>query len=335
MSAARPMDGIGRRRVLGAIGGAAASLALPSMPAFAKGFPERPVKIVVPFSPGGTTDLAARLLAEMLQERTGATFVIDNKPGAGAAIGIDAVARAPADGYTLLYGSDALLLGPLTRSNLSFSMADFAPIARVRVSSVYLAVDNKLPVNSVKELVALAKSKPGQLSYGTGGVATVLHIAGVQFTTRTGADLIHVPYKGVAPAVTDVVGGNLNMAWAGTVDVAGFEKSGALKVIGMTGERRSLALPNVPTMAESGYPGLVVVNWNGVLAPKATPPDVVKWLTENVAAVAGSDEFVKRGEKLEIEPGAMLQGAGFQTFLTETNERYRAVIKQANIKLTD
>jgi tripartite-type tricarboxylate transporter receptor subunit TctC len=324
--------GVRRRSALVSLTGAAGWLALP---AFAKGYPERPIKLVVPFAGGGTTDVAARLLAEVVQQRSGATLIIDNKAGAGAAIGIEYASRAAPDGYTLLYGSDALILGPLTRSNLSFSLDDFVPLARVRSSSVFLAVTPGLPVSEVKELVALAKAKPGQLRYGTGGIATVLHIAAAQFMLRSGIDMVHVPYKGTAPAVNDLLGGHVDMVWAGSLDLAAHRAVGALRVIANTGERRSEAMPQVPTMSESGYPNLVVVNWNGVLAPRGTPPEVVAWLTNAIASATESPEFLRRGAPIEIEPGALLKGHDFASFLHGTNDRYRQVIKQANIKLTE
>lgn len=323
---------ISRRSALAAIAGMAGTAALPSR---AAGYPERPVRIVVPFSSGGTTDLAARLLAKQLQDRTGTAFIVENKPGAGAVIGIDSVAKAKADGYTLLYGSDTLLLGPLTRSNIPFSLQDFVALARVRTSAVYLAVSSKLPVSNVRELVAYAKQRPGELKYATGGIATVLHIAGVQFTMRTATEIVHVPYKGVQPAINDVLGGHVDMAWAGVADIKTHQTAGALKVLAMTGDKRSVSMPAIPTMAESGYPGLVVVNWNGMFTPRGTPPDVVTWLTDNIAAVAESPEFVKAGAQLEIEPGEMLKGANFDAFVRDTYSRYAAVIKQANIKLSD
>jgi tripartite-type tricarboxylate transporter receptor subunit TctC len=324
--------GLRRRSAIGAFAGIACSLALPAL---ARGFPDRAIKIVVPFSSGGTTDGAARLLAEMLTERTGTPFIIDNKPGAGAAIGIDHVARSAADGYTLLYGSDTLILGPLTRPNLGFSLSDFIALVRVRTASPYLSVSPSLGVGNVKELVALAKSKPGVLRYGSGGVATVLHIAGAQFTIYTNTDILHIPYKGASLAINDLLGGHIDMTWTGAVDCKPHQESGALKVIAMTGERRSLAMPGVPTMAEAGFPDLLVQNWNGMLAPKSTPPDVVKWLSDNIAAVAASPEFLKRGAPLEIEPGAMQKGKAFAMFLEDTRERYSKVIKQANIKLNE
>jgi tripartite-type tricarboxylate transporter receptor subunit TctC len=298
-------------------------------------YPAKPITLVVPFAAGGTTDGAARLLAQHLRERTGATVIVENRPGAGGIIGIGSVAKAPADGYTLLYGSDTLILAPLTRAKTPFSIESFTPLARVRLSSVFLAVSNKLPVNNIAELIELAKSKPGKLNYGSGGIATVNHLAGVQFGMHTGTDITHVPYKGTAPSMLDVISSELDMSWVGVFDIDKFAKAGQAKVLVSSGAKRAMILPSVPTMAESGYPAMVVGNWNGVLAPAGTPAPTVKWLTDNIAAAASSPKFLKDGALLEIEPGAVLKGKDFRTFLVATRDKYKAAIEKANIQLAD
>ena len=303
-------------------------------PAFAA-YPERPITLVVPFAAGGTTDLAARLAADLLQRTSGATVLIENKAGAGGMLGIQYVARANPDGYTILYGSDSLIIQPLVNKAVTVSLDDFTPLVRVRTTGNYLAVGGAVPVGNIRELVALAKSKSGQIRYATGGTGSVLHLAGVAFAGTAGLSLIHVPYKGAAPATADAVGGHVEMVWAGSSDLAPYAKGGQLKVLAQSGSKRSLALPDVPTFAESGYPDVVVVNWNGLLAPRGTPPEAVQWLTDKIAAVATSPEFLSRGKILAIEPGDMLKGKAFTDSLREAQARLKKVVETSNIKLTD
>ncbi|MCZ4314828.1 tripartite tricarboxylate transporter substrate binding protein [Comamonadaceae bacterium G21597-S1] len=319
-------------RSLGAIA-AIASMAI-AMPAQAA-FPEKPITIVVPFSPGGTTDLAARLVAEMLNKATGATVLVENKPGAGGMLGIQHVAKANPDGYTVLFGSDSLIIQPLVNKNATATLDDFLPLVRVRTTGNYLAVGAAVPASNVKELVALAKAKPGQIRYATGGAGSVLHLAGEAFADAAGIKLVHVPYKGAAPATTDAVGGHVEMVWAGSSDFAPYAKSGQLKVIAQTGTRRSLAMPDVPTMTEAGLADVVVVNWNGVLAPKGTPADAAQWLTDKIAAVVTTPEYYTRGKILAIEPGDMIKGQAFADMLKDARARTKKIVETSKIDLTN
>lgn len=319
------------RRARAVLGIAVAALVLPVWAVY----PEKPITLVVPFAAGGTTDIAARLLGELLQKATGATVLVDNKVGGGGIVGILHVARANPDGYTILFGSDSLVIQPLVRKNVPVSVDDFIPLVRVRTTGNYLAVGAAVPAGNLKELVALAKSKPGQLRYATGGTGSVLHLAGEAFAAAAGIKLVHVPYKGAAPSTTDAVGGHVEMVWAGTSDFAPYVKSGQLKVLAQSSHKRSLAMPEVPTMAESGYPEVMVVNWNGVLAPRGTPAEAVQWLTDRIAAVATSPDFYTRGRLLAIEPGDMLKGKAFADSLRDSQASYRKIVEASGIRLDE
>jgi len=314
---------------------AGATILALSGPCALAAYPEKPITMVVPFAPGGTTDLAARLVADLLHKATGATVLIDNKPGAGGMLGIQHAAKANPDGYTILYGSDSLIIQPLVNKNATVTVDDFIPLVRVRTTGNYLAVGASVPVRNVQELVAFAKSRPGQVRYATGGTGSVLHLAGEAFANAAGLKLIHIPYKGAAPSTTDAVGGHVEMVWAGTVDFAPYVKNGQLKVLAQTNAKRSLAMPEVPTMVESGYPDVVIANWNGLLAPKGTPPEAVQWLTDKLAAVATSQEFYARGKSLAIEPGDMLKGKAFADNLKDGQARFRKIVETSNIKLAE
>jgi tripartite-type tricarboxylate transporter receptor subunit TctC len=298
-------------------------------------YPDRPITLVVPFTSGGTTDLVARLLADILTKTTGATVIVDNKPGAGGVLGIQHVSRAPADGYTLLFGSDSMILLPLVRPTTPHYLDDFIPLVRVRTSANFLAAGPSIPAKNLKDVLALAKAKPGEVRYATGGTGTTLHMAGESLAKAAGIKIVHVPYKGAGPATTDLVGGHVDLAFAGVNDFTPFAKTGQLSIIAMSGTRRSIAFPDVPTFAELGLPDVVVVNWNAVMAPKGTPPDVVRWLTEKVAAAATSPEWFARGAALAIEPGGMIKGDEFANYLKSASAHYKKIVDSAGIKLTD
>lgn len=313
----------------------AAAVVMAGASAALAAYPERAITLVVPFSPGGTTDLAARLLAQQVQEKTGATIIVENRAGAGGMIGAKHVADAKPDGYTLLYGSDSLLLQPLLNKDAPVSTDSFIPLVRVRIAATYLGVSPTLQVNTLKELVALAKAKPGKITFATGGVGEINHMAGASFATAAGINLMHVPYKGEAPAATDAAAGHVGMVVGGAPGLSQYATAGQLKLLAQTGTERSLVLPDVPTMTELGYPDVVVINWNGVMAPKGTSDEAVQWLTRNVAEVATSETFLERGKPLGIEPGNMMQGEDFVEFLAQARKRYEKVLATSDIKVAD
>ena len=242
-------------------------------------FPSRPVRLVLPFSPGGTTDIMSRLLSVKFQEETGQALVVDNKPGAGGMIATELVARAPGDGYTLLLGSSAqLALNPALYANVRYSpLRDFTTVALLGATPNVLLTHPSLPVHNLAELLALARSKPGTLSFASPGSGSTAHLAAELLKQRAGIDLIHVPYRGGGPALTDALGGQVPLIFVAIPSIVAPAKAGRLRPLAVSGLKRSSALPDVPTLAET-LPGFDAVGWYGVVAPAATPPDVVNRL---------------------------------------------------------
>jgi tripartite-type tricarboxylate transporter receptor subunit TctC len=262
--------------------------------AHAQSYPAKTVRLVVPFPAGGGTDALARTLAKSLGEITGQTFVADNRGGAGGNVGAEVVAQSAADGHTLLLGTNTLAINATLYRKLSFDpVNDFAPVALVAIAPNVLAVHPSLPVKNVKQLIALAKASPGKLTYASQGNGGTGHLAGELFRKMAGVEILHVPYKGAAPALVDLMAGNVQMAFVGVSTLAQ-AKSGRLRAIAVTTLKRSSAAPELPTIAESGLPGYEATAWFGVLAPAQTPQAVVGRLHQLVSkalaspAVAGS-----------------------------------------------
>ncbi len=243
----------------------------------AQAWPSKPLRWFIPFPPGGGTDVMSRVMAQKLSERIGQPVVVENRPGSGGTIGLEAAARAPADGYNLVMGQAAnLAVAPALYKKLPYDpVKDFAPITNAVSAPSVLVVNPALPVKTVKELSALARGRPDQLTFGSPGNGTTGHLAGEQFKIAAGAKMTHVPYKGNVPAMTDVLGGQVSMLFSTIPPVLGQIRSGRLRALATTGAQRSPVLPAVPTMVEGGLPSFVLVNWWGVLAPAGTPPDIV------------------------------------------------------------
>ena len=262
----------------------------------AASYPNKAIRLVVPFTPGGSTDILARAIGQKLTEAWGQPVVIDNVPGAGGAIGADKVAKASADGYTLLMGHiGTLAVNPSLYPNLPYDpVKSFAPVAWVaRVPNV-LVVHPSVPAKNVNELVALAKARPGQLNYGSGGNGSAANLATEYFKLRTGSSLLHIPYRGTAPAVSDLVGGQIQLLFTGAPAVLAQVKSGQLHALAVSSPKRIDALPDVPTVAESGYKGFEADQWYGVVAPAATPPDIVRKLNAQINLALTSAELKNR-----------------------------------------
>ena len=321
-----------RRMLLAAL--AAWGLMMPGVGTLhAQSFPSKPIKIIVAFAPGGATDVLARSLAQQLSVQSGATVIVENKPGASGAIAMEFVARAPADGYSLLWGSDTVIVQPLLRKNFPVDpFRDFVPLARLGTAPNVISVNKNVPAHSIKELVALAKAKPGELKYGSGGNGSAQHLSGEIFKTRAGIDLIHVPYKGTSPAITDAVGGHIDMVLTGVGEIAPFATSGDLRPLAVMSEARVAALPNVPTMIESGYPDFVAGSWMGVLGPAGLPKDVANWLSDHIVAAARSDEFQNKMQSFGIT-GALLKGPETGAFMRGLSDRLREAIVKSGISV--
>ncbi len=251
-------------------------------------YPERPVRFVVPFPPAGSSSLVSRQLAQKFSESFGQQFIIDNRTGAAGIIGHEITARAAADGYTImLSGKAALTMSPHMYKSLPYDpLADYAPVGLAATSGQVLAVHPSVAAGNVRELIALAKTKPGQLSFGSGGLGTSSHISGEMFRMMTGADILHVPYKGIALVLIDVVAGQIQMAFADLPPSIPQVKAGKLRALAVLGAQRSTALPEVPTMVEAGVPGYVSQLWWAVMAPKGTPPAIVARLNSEMARIA-------------------------------------------------
>ena len=306
----------------------AATVALPAM---AQGWPAKPVRIVVPFGPGGPADVYARVLGQELTEALKQQFVIDNKPGAGAVIGTDIVAKAAPDGYTLLMMSNTHTTNETLLSNKPYAlMTDLAPVAPVNSSDLVMVVHPAVPAKTLAEFVALAKKEPGKLAYASSGPGTPYHMAGELFKAMTGTDILHVPHKSSGEARNAVMGGHVQMMFDAVTTMKGSIDAGQVRALGTTGDKRSDILPGVPTVAEAGVPGYEATIWLGIMAPTGTPKEIVDKVSSDLREVVASDE-VK--QKL-IELGAVPAGttpAQFQALIDSDRRRYAQVIKDKKI----
>ena len=301
--------------------------------AFAQPYPNKPIKIIVPFAPGGATDLIARAVGQKLTESMGQPVIVENRTGASGMLGADLVAKAAPDGYTLLMASTAeIAINPSLYEKMAYDpVKDLAPVTLAGITPLILVVNPNTPAKSVQELVAQAKSKPGSVSFASAGNGSVQHLSGELLKTITKADMTHVPYKGAAPALVDVLGGQVTMFFSGMPPAMPHVKSGKLKPIAVTTPKRSPAAPDVPTMAEAGIQGFDISNWFGVFAPAGTPEDVLNKLNaEIVKALALPD--VK--ERLASQ-GAETVGntrAQFAAFVAAETAKYAKLIKESGAK---
>ena len=310
----------------------AAAVALVAAPLHAQPYPARPVQLVVGFPPGGGVDIVARQLAEKLSEVLGQRVVVENKAGAAGNVAMEYVARAKPDGYTLLMGNLGMLsANPALYRNLSFDPArDFVPIARVVVTPLVAVVPAALPVQSIADLVALAKAKPGELNFGSGGNGNINHLAGELLKMQTGTKIQHIPYKGSAPALQDLVAGRIQLMIDGGNVVQPFVTAGTVRAIAMTGEQRSAAAPTVPTAREAGLPEFVIYGWQGVLAPAGTPPEIIERLNADIGKALADPALKARLSGQGTEP-AFSSAAEFRSFIAAENKRWGDVVRGANI----
>jgi tripartite-type tricarboxylate transporter receptor subunit TctC len=315
---------------LGAFGLIAAAAVLSTGAAVAA-YPDKPIKVVVPFTPGGGTDIVARSLGVAMAKEIGQPVIIENKPGAGTIIGTDAVAKSRPDGYTLLVATFAHAVNPSMQAKLPYAWdKDFAPVILVGRGPNVLVVRADSSFKSVKDVIAAAKTNPGKLTYASYGNGTSAHLAGEMFTNLAKVDITHVPYKGAGPAITDVLGGQVDMIFGTAAAVATFVSSGKLRAIGVTSPERSPSMPNTPAIAET-VPGYRVESWYGIYAPAGTPPEIVAKLNATITKAANTDEFRK---KLEAEGVVISTGkpADLDDFVRAEEARWRKIVKQNNIK---
>ena len=263
------------------------ALACFSASASAQVYPSRVIRLVVPFAPGGSNDVIARIIGERLTEALGQSVVIDNRPGAGGVIGTDSVAKASPDGYTLMIGATSTLAANpslYTKMNLDPTQ-DLTPITQIASGPFVLAVPSSLPARSVKELIALAKAKPGELNYGSSGIGSSLQLTAELFKAMAKVDIVHVPYKGLGPALTDLVAGRIQIIFSDMAGLLPFVQSGQLRALAVTSAKRSSVLADLPTLAEAGVEGYEATSWYGVLGPKAMPADIVAKLNGELARI--------------------------------------------------
>lgn len=297
-------------------------------------YPVKPVKVVVPFAPGGGADVVARLVFARVSAKLGQSFVIENRGGAGGIVGTDAVAKAPADGYTLLLGQTGPnALNPSLFAKIPYDpVADFAPVVQLTAYPYVIVVHPSVPANNFAELLALAKAKPGQLTFGTAGTGSSAQLAAELFMRTTGTSLTHVPYKGAGPALADTVAGVLTMTFGDMASSTPLITGGRLRGLAVTGPKRTVLLPNVPTVSESGFPGFEALAWHGVYAPAGTPQEIVDKLNKEIAAVLAEPEVRERLLKDGIEPvGA--SPAAFAAYTREEIRKWGAIVRAANIRL--
>lgn len=299
----------------------------------AQNYPQKPIRMIVPFTPGGSTDILARSIGQELSKAWGQSVIIENIAGAGGSIGADKAAKSPADGYTLLMGHiGTLAVNPSLYPKLPYNpIKDFAPVAWVaRVPNV-LVVNPNVPAKSVQELVALAKSKPGQLSYGSGGNGSAANLATEYFKMQTETAILHIPYRGTAPAVTDLMGGQIQMLFTGAPAVMGQVKSGQLRALAVSSPKRLDALPDLPTVAEAGYKNFEADQWYGVVAPAGTPRDIVLKLNQQINVALNSAELKKR---LTTEGAVATPETpeAFGKLIAQEIERWRPVITSGRVK---
>ena len=306
---------------------------LVALDAGAQAYPSKPVKMVVGFSPGGGTDILARIVAQKLSETWGQSVVVDNRPGASATIGASVVAKAAPDGYTLSMGQlTPNAIAPALMADLPYNATrDFIPIVLVGTSPNILVINPSLPAKSVAELVALAKSKPGRLSYASSGAGSLQHLAAELFKSRAGVDIIHVPFKGSGQAVIDLISGTVDMNFDSIPAVIQHVKSGKLRAIAVTAAKRASGLPEIPTIAESGYPDYDLTTWWGLFAPAGTPPEIVAKIHRDTLAVLQNAEVRERFAGLSVDPGGG-SSREFSDYVQREIAKYEGLVKQLNIK---
>jgi tripartite-type tricarboxylate transporter receptor subunit TctC len=322
------------RSKLKAICAAAALLALAQTAGLsAQGYPARPIRVIVPLSAGGSADIVGRLIAQKLGERFGQQVVIDNRPGAGSIIGTEIAARAPRDGYTLLLAGSSFTSAPSLRRKLPYDpIADFVPITIATNSPGLLVVHPALPVRTVRDLIELARAKPGHLNFASPGNGTSPHFAGALFNLTAKVDMVHVPYKGAGPAISDLIGGQVQVSFASMLSAITHARQGRLRAVAVTSLKRSAALPELPTVSESGLPEFESGSWQGFFAPVGTPPAITGRLHREVVAVVHLPEVVTQLASDGSEPVGSTSEA-FSKFVAHELAKWARVARDARMNV--
>jgi tripartite-type tricarboxylate transporter receptor subunit TctC len=310
----------------------AGALAVASHSTLAQPYPAKPVRIIVPFAPGGGSDFTARLMAQKLTERFATSFVVENRPGAGGNLGAEAAVRSPSDGYTLLLISASYTVNPSVYK-LSFDpINDITPIIRLSGGPYVVAVHPSVPANTLAELVDLARKQPGKLAFGSSGNGSVMHVSTEFFLVTAGIQVLHIPYKGTGPALQDTIGGQVQLIFGAVPTTLPHVRAGRLRALAVTTAKRIAAAPEIPTVAESGYPDYEVTNWHGLVAPKGVGQDIVERLNREINQLLTSEDFKKVLAADGLEPAGG-SPAEFTQVLKSEAARWSKVVQQAGIKI--
>ncbi len=295
-------------------------------------YPSKPIRIITPYAPGGSTSILSRIVGQQFTEAWGQQVLVDNRPGGNTIIGTDAAAKSAPDGYTLILTPNTHLIVPLLQATPYDAIKDFSPVATIAVTEQLLVLNNQVPASNLREFIAYAKSKPGQLNYSTGGTGTATHLAGELFGMLTGVKLQHIPYKGAGPAVVDLMGGQVQASFQSSLNVVPQIKAGKIKAVGVSGKARLSAVPQVPTFTEAGLPDFNVGFWYGILGPAGLPKPLVDRLSGelfNLVTMPGTKE---KFSQLGVEP-AFTPPDQFGAAMKVEMENFAKIIKTANIKL--
>ena len=308
--------------------------ALLSLAAHAQPWPAKPIKMVVPFTAGGSTDTVARIMGEKLSTRLGQPVIVENKAGAGGALGSDFVAKSPADGYTFLVGtSSTMAIAPWVYTKLPYNPTrDFAPVSLLGTADIIVVVNSEVPIRNTRQLLDYAKANPGKLTFASGGNGSISHLLGEYFKSMAKVDLLHVPYKGDAQMVTDLLGGQVNMAFGTAVAWLPHIQSGKVAAVAVTNPKRSTTMTDLPTLNESGVPGYEAVQWFGIAAPTGTPPEVLNRMHAEIKAILAMPDIQKRFVELGFDVVGNTP-AEFGQFLRDENTKWKKIADIAGTKL--
>jgi tripartite-type tricarboxylate transporter receptor subunit TctC len=309
----------------------AAVLAAPLF-AFAQSYPAKPVRIIVPFAPGGGSDLAGRLVAAKLSERMGGSFIVENRPGAGSNLGAEIAVKSPPDGYTLLVISASYTVNPSVYKLNFDPMNDITPVIQISGGPYVVAVHPSVPANTLAEFVQLVKKQPDKYAYGSSGNGSIMHVASEYFLDAAKIKVLHIPYKGTGPAVQDTIGGQVQLVFGAVPVTLPHVKAGRLRALAVTTSKRIAAAPDLPTVEEVGYPGYEVTNWHGLVAPKGLPRDIVERLNREIGEVVKSEEMKKNLTAEGLEPAGG-SPERFAQILKSEMSRWAKVVQQAGIKI--
>jgi tripartite-type tricarboxylate transporter receptor subunit TctC len=303
------------------------------IPSLAQNYPNKPVRLIVPFSAGGPADVLGRLIGEKLQRSLGQTVVVINKDGAGTILGVDMAAKASPDGYTLLLGNVAMTINSGAGKRLPYDLKrDLVPVSLAFTQPLILVVNPAVPLATLRDFIAYAKAHPGKLKYGSSGIGTSIHLTTELFRHAVGIELTHIPYKGAAPALTDLLGGQIDLLFPGITPVVAHVKSGKLRALGLTSRKRSAALPEVPTMIEQGVANYESTGWYGVLVPAGTPKAIVARLNREIKAVLDLPDLKERLASQGGDPVSSTPEQ-FAAFIDDELKKWTSVIRAANIQI--